>query len=369
MSITMEEYYARSVARMITMAGDDLNEQEAFFKSMRKYVSLPEIIAADEEYKRMVGDKKFPLVYNYYNWIKHLMPVNEKIMNKLEELYPNRIINVNEIKKIFVDTMSSDYPFLHAKAVQFFYEESKQQILMTYNWNVFKQIYQFDDNCFEYLINDTKCDKIPVEILAKNLPFKSFAINNSFEIGEFKVTQILVSKLLDADNKEVLVIFVLNEAPDYDYAFVDIPLENGDKTIEEIIDYEFAPNIREVMKKIISLLLYLCASNKEVRFIEKKNGYEKNKEKYRKKVGIKHEEVGYVLGNTIKQYKTKYINNDYSKSKEPGSSKRPHLRAGHFHHYWTGNGRKNLTVKFVDSVFVNGSAEKVVLHKVKKDGK
>ena len=144
-------------------------------------------------------------------------------------------------------------------------------------------------------------------------------------------------------------MYILNEAPDYDYAYVYIPLEEGDKTIEDIVEYDFAPNIREVMKKIVSLLLYLCASNKEVRYIEKKNGYEKNKEKYRKRVGIKYEEVGYILGNTIKQYKTKYITNDYAKSKEPGSSKRPHLRAGHFHHYWTGVGRTNLTVKFVDS--------------------
>jgi len=368
MSISMEEYYARSTAKMFNIIeNEDEKTQHDFFVSMRQLVNLPEIIESDQKYRRLDEDKKYPLIYNYYNWIKRLFPINSKVMDKMTELFPEQMVNTNDFKKIYYETMEKEYPFLHHKCIDFFYGESKQQVLMTHNWNVYKQVYQFDENCFEYLLNNTTYGKIPVDVLSKNLPFKAFAINNSFEIGEFKVTQIVINKILDDFDKEILGVYILNEAPDYDYAFVNIPLEEGNKTIEDIIDYEFAPNIKEVMRKIVSLLLYLCTSNKEVRYIEKKNGYEKNKEKYRKRVGIKCEEVGYILGNTIRQYKTKYITNDYAKAKEPSSSKRPHLRAGHFHHYWTGNGRTNLTVKFVDSVFVHGSPEKVVLHKVKKE--
>ena len=184
MSVTLEEYYARTAAKMFNMVdGDD--DAEEFFKSMKKFVNLPEIAEAEEKYRRITEDKKYPLVYNYREWIRNLLPINGKIMKTLEEMYPDQIINANEFKKVYYETMKNNYPFLHPKCIDYFYSESKQQVLFSYNWGVYKQVYQFDENCFDYLLNNTTYDKIPVEILAKNLPFKLFAINNSFEIGEF----------------------------------------------------------------------------------------------------------------------------------------------------------------------------------------
>ena len=74
---------------------------------------------------------------------------------------------------------------------------------------------------------------------------------------------------------------------------------------------------------------------------------------------------GTVIRKGKKQAKTRYI------QAEPTGRRRTmksHVRSAHWHHYWTGKGRTNLTVKWIPPVFVSGHGDElpVTIHPVKK---
>ena len=51
-------------------------------------------------------------------------------------------------------------------------------------------------------------------------------------------------------------------------------------------------------------------------------------------------------------------------NKKRRRSPRPYLRRAHWSHYWTGRGRVNYEVRWIQPVFVGGKAKDVVIHKV-----
>ena len=373
MIIKPEEYRERIVNQIgDLMDGEDEDKEiHEARKAMARLMSEPDIIRGSNEFKYLKEDKKYPLAYNYSEWIKNIFPQIRSAFAMLRDLYGNKILGLKELYAAFYTATKEKYAYVDDLSVKLLWQNAKNTMEFSYNFDITKQIYNFDKECFEFLMQDTDVKKIPYKILNDNLPVEAFAIDNEFSAGKLNITQTFVLKNFDHEGKKQLGVLFLTEKPDYDYVYVHFPLEdvdnkNYDTDLMEKIEKEIqnvGKDTVEALYKIIPCIVYLCAQNKELRPLKERNGLEKNREKYRAKKGIKTNDVGYYMGSQIKKNKVRYASGGFTGT---GSSKRPHIRSGHFHHYWTGEGRTELTVKFVESTFVNGSVDKVVVHKVKK---
>ena len=84
---------------------------------------------------------------------------------------------------------------------------------------------------------------------------------------------------------------------------------------------------------------------------------------------IRKWEVGVRIGNAIRKSKKATEEKDEQENveKAPYMRKplRPHVRAAHWHHYWTGKGRTALEIRWIEPVFVGTDNDlPAVIHKV-----
>ena len=325
----------------------------------------------------IITNKKYPFMFNYVEYSKAKTLYLNPIYEKLQAKYGNSVVTTFEFfdtaLKYFVEDLKVD-SVVASKILEM---DCLQQTI-TYNWNIYKQCYKFNEDTLNFLLNETTYEEIPIKVLKDNLPFDCFAIDNQFELEDVKIKSVIVQRTLAVKDKdsyrldECLNLFFILDTKDFDYFYGCIPLiDDSDYTIDETVEgmHDYELTIKRCIKKVVSLIIYLCSDNKEIRYIEHKNSYEKNHSKYQKKKGITTYDVGYDLGNTIKQTKVVYVN-PYQTHKEKGvgSPKRPHARCGHFHHFWVGSIKENnrkLIVKFVAPTFVNGGNQKAIVHNVK----
>ena len=373
MIVKTEDYLKRTADELDDLLYRNHGNRLETIANLKRYVNEPENVISNDEHRLMRVDKKYPLAYNYLRWNGEVYPINPIVTEKAREKYGNNPVGLQELWDIYYEEFKKKYPYMDDTSIQLLWQQSKVQLLFVYNFGITKQIYDFDDDCLEFLMKNTDVKKIPYQILANNLPMNSFAINNKFECGNLKISQTIIAKVPDMNgNYELGILFIGNE-PEYDYVNMFLPLKVDDaKGYEQGIEdrirneiHEYTEEVVEAIYKIVPCIVYLCAQNKELRPLRERNGLERNREKHRVNVGLKCEDVGFRLGSVIKQNKIRYASSN-SGFTGTGSSKRPHIRSGHFHHYWTGEGRTELTVKFVESTFVHGNVDKAVVHKVKK---
>lgn len=123
----------------------------------------------------------------------------------------------------------------------------------------------------------------------------------------------------------------------------------------ECIDGEVVVTVNEKLKDFrdrefnllnaqISMVLYICS---QINDIKEKNQF-KRSEKHKKHVHTHHElpaqnirewDVGIRMGQAIRQYRQA---EPTGKERTTIGSKRPHIRRGHWHTYWTGSKKPEL---------------------------
>lgn len=124
----------------------------------------------------------------------------------------------------------------------------------------------------------------------------------------------------------------------------------------------------------VSAAYYLASKNaeiKEVKIPKEKRPILASKPGMKpKKVNVKTYNVGFVIGKSFeKQLSTTAA--EYEKHKSAagtGRSVRPHVRRAHWHHYWVGEGRTRLEVRWIEPTFVlpegKGEVEIATVRKV-----
>ena len=310
-------------------------------------------------------DKKYPFSYNYSISALHELKDCDKICEELEKTYGHNVIIPSQFKSVI-------YPYIIKTAnikeefLEYMFEQNISKWTIIYNWLIWKQVYKFDENFLNLLINDEGYETIPSSIL-KNLPYDSFSIENTIQIGDIKIKNILITKTQNELKEDIIILYYVLDTKDNDYFFEAFPLSDDNTILSSFMKHThpFEKEFIEVVKHTFPLLVYLCSNNKEVRYIEAKNGIEKNRSKYTKKKNISVYDVGYEIGATIKSTKTVYINNKPRTEKGSSSPKKPHTRSGHFHHFWVGKGKSTLIVKYIPPIFVKGGNLKPMIHKVK----
>ena len=128
---------------------------------------------------------------------------------------------------------------------------------------------------------------------------------------------------------------------------------------------EMARKMGASLQGVISMVLYLCQKNLDLRPLNKaaqEAGHPKNPPPQKTKRGpryfaaeAKHWECGFRIGPALEEAKRSVS----CAGDETQATRRAHLRRAHWHTYWTGKGRLKPEVKWLHPILV-GTADDTV---------
>lgn len=336
-------------------------------------------------------------------------PTPLRLTNNIASKYPNCWKYIEEMRQLDVVYDNSCYiPIsacnslcaisLYGKSDHFTTESALDASLMAAvaGWRQHKQIYRFDKDMEETLLEQNdKSLTIPVEIL-KSLPYTSLYIKtNTLGYHEKKLDGFFVYFDNDDINTDVELRFLgISEESDtlrFPVAIHLIPngsIEDGIKRMiqvsienskkagaisnfekkafnESIESGGLKACLEEFSSRAMQLVLYICAQNKEVEEDPKQRQITKKpkkpefiKDKYREiQMWNCGEKTGAIIRkmHTTAAYRTTHSE---AKTSVTGTPKRPHSRRGHWHHFWTGsekNQSRKLILKWVSPTFIHGN--------------
>lgn len=271
------------------------------------------------------------------------------------------------MKKMYEDTRGLSDDDFSTNMYYFYYLQ---------NWEIYSQVYRFDKSLFDTLTTNTEDINISVDIF-NSLPYDTFFVEN--EIDD-KYNHYIGFYVVREKNKCVSLCFVREDLIWFD---TDIKLDRGNLPISHLTDnYEklinnknpnFVSDTQNLVKKILPVLLYLCADNSEIEKIKVQRAKKKKKGKSTaaSKTLYTSNRVGYKIGAEIRQNKKRYVYENVSENKGKGTKKAAHFRKAHYHSFWVGkhnSDERRLIVKFLPPIYVNNNGDEEgisTVHKVK----
>lgn len=242
-------------------------------------------------------------------------------------------------------------------------------------WRIYKQIYEFDPDMEKLLLSQGNDDLvIPIEVLS-NIPYPSIYIRTKTRDYD----GFFVHFESDVNNGDLELRFLL---VDLDCSVFPISLHLvKNKTISEGLDltmeairkndedhfFKDGNKLRKIydeeVPELIQLVLYICAQNSEIeedpvqkKITQKPKSVKSVKDKYRE---IQKWDCGKTTGEIIRKIGNKKT---YPQSNSmnicSGTSKRPHSRKAHWHHFWTGKigtDERKLILKWMPPMFIHGT--------------
>lgn len=250
--------------------------------------------------------------------------------------------------------------------------------VMSNHWRQTKLIYEFDKTLVEEL--NAQTDLAVASEMLKRLPFECAYIMtpNLFSYNDEPVDGFMCLKRHDV----LQILFVAWNKKDgtTNEGLLDIhldakTLEESDKLSQEAsirrgLISEHAPSTH-TGNGIIQLLLYLCAANADIKE-RRPTASVKKTSKTTDKRPVRRWDVGVRVGATIKRNrsyaaKTQHKGGDHKQHARP----RPHLRRGHWSHFWTGkrdSADRERILKWIEPVYINADSPDdlpTTIHKVK----
>ena len=246
-------------------------------------------------------------------------------------------------------------------------------------WRRYKQIYSFDADFVNVLVDSATDELIPCEAL-KAVPYPSFyvEINGESNIGKgiigFFVSFDIVGQdlMLDLmaicdDHTITSTPIIINDKMTIQDSFKEIKrLCQG--TDAERVSNKNIKILSDFATKAIQLVLYICAVNADIIENESQKTYKRKPSNYKLEKDIAREcakwDVGYRIGNVIRMQHSNdsdYAEREYTQNHKH-TPKRPHVRRGHFHHFWKGSslkGTKELILKWIPPQFINANLDEL----------
>ena len=224
-----------------------------------------------------------------------------------------------------------------------------------FTWRQTRGIYRFDETVYQSVAR-TQINKIPTEILYR-LPEWCVFIENPGDItlrgervsGFFALitddntSQRLYLTAIRDDNRWLQSVGLdlsfktiheaLDEALDLPRGIRPGPIEDGERG-----------DFRKFVEKALSLLLYLCSLKPDIRHVSgddarmPRNPRPGDIPKDRADTKDWHVwKTGFRVGRVIRDEEEKQAREHH------GGTKRPHVRVGHYHHYWIGPNHEEWT--------------------------
>lgn len=268
-----------------------------------------------------------------------------------------------------------------------------QAIFAMAPWRLSKEVYVIDEDLKDLLFEQNGELDVPDEILLQ-IPYPCFYVElpNTYYRAD-KIHGFFVTLEYDVTNgdKELKPVFLTDDGDIFSYS-----IHIGAKTIEESVDMldkqalentngdkelkclalramQDSAETKIFLKQILQVILYILAQNAEITpsseqsFITKRG--KTVKDKYSE---IRKWDVGIRVGAAIRQQKAK----EQSKKKEykefEHQSPRPHMRRGHWHHFWTGPKtqpeERKLILKWLSPMAIAANPEDmpITFHEVKQ---
>lgn len=244
-------------------------------------------------------------------------------------------------------------------------------------WRIYKQIYNFPVEMETLLFEQADDIAIPADVL-RNLPYPCiyvethtladingffFHFESDVKTGRLEMRFLLLTENLDCIPYIVHMILggTLKDG-------LNDSLKETNTNLNKIGCKSLSHNINdyEIVYKLIQLVLYICAQNKEIeedvitrKTYRKPKTENSIKDKFRE---VQKWNLGTEIAQTIRKMSQRpstgfsYRSNEFAGT---GSPKSPHVRRGHWHHFWTGkkDGERKRILKWVPPTFVN--ADKV----------
>jgi hypothetical protein len=224
-----------------------------------------------------------------------------------------------------------------------------------FTWRQTRGIYRFDETVYQSVAR-TQINKIPTEILYR-LPEWCVFIETPRDITlEGKRVSGFFALLTDDDNSHRLYLTTVRDENRW---FHSIGLDLSFKTIDEALDEALdlprvirhesiedgqRDDFRKFVEKALSLLLYLCSLRPDIRHV---SGDEARKPRNPRPGDIPKDradtkdwhvwKTGFRVGRVIRDEEEKQAREHH------GGTKRPHVRVGHYHHYWIGPNHEEWT--------------------------
>lgn len=249
--------------------------------------------------------------------------------------------------------------------------------VMSNHWRQTKLIYEFDKTLVEEL--NAQTDLAVASEMLKRLPFECAYIMtpNLFSYNDEPVDGFMCLKRHDV----LQILFVAWNKKDgtTNEGLLDIHLDA--KTLEESDKLSQEASVRRGLisghtpsthtgNGIIQLLLYLCAANADVQERRPTTAPAKKTPKTTDKRPVRHWDVGIRVGATIKRNRSCAAQTQRADHKQHARP-RPHLRRGHWSHFWTGkrdSADRERILKWIEPVYINADSPDdlpTTIHKVK----
>lgn len=240
-----------------------------------------------------------------------------------------------------------------------------------------KAIYDFDKMLFETLSDQT--DLSVASDTLKRLPFRCAYICMPVKLAGPQDTPM---DGFFALKKEDVIKCLFVSTDTMAFGQLDIHLsaktfeENEKLSIEEARHYgaEFVrtPNsaTTRASKLVVQLLLYLCAANADMQERRPTTSVKKTS-KTTDKRPVRHWDVGIRVGATIKRNRSSYAAQTQRADHKQHARPRPHLRRGHWSHFWTGkrdSADRERVLKWIEPIYINANSPDdlpTTIHKVK----
>lgn len=266
--------------------------------------------------------------------------------------------------------------------------EESMPLYCCYQWRKHRVIYHIDTALAEELLEQTKrisdTESLPCELLW-NLPYECIAVEmpplhlivrdketDKESVMDFTGRFYLYYEPEAEYSNWINGLCGLWELPDGDLVNYYVPLHEG-WTIKEVVDalakdFEKAGmhDLDEIAVRAqlmpslvaIQVVLYLQSQNADIekqpttKSPKKKKSTRKTKTVSRGQTPPEIVRVGYRVGKTLRAYrKSAHV------STGTGSTKRPHSRRGHWHHFWTGSKSdpesRKLVIKWVAPMMIH----------------
>lgn len=247
------------------------------------------------------------------------------------------------------------------------------------NFSKYKQIYLLSEPLRKRLAQTKGLDTISMEILNK-LPYDFFYIeldmNNDIVIKNQKLQGFIVSKETFnndnvAHNNLVLILKLENT-----YIPLKIKMhETVEQSIKSLwssedMSTEEKEKSSKIFHDLLQVVVYMCSIKPDIK--KSRRGTQlksKSKNKSKKEKPIIYNEIGFTIGTTLGATKYVYENNTpIDTISKTNTKKAPHIRKPHWHTYKTGKGRSEISVKWLDAMFINATDENdinITIHKMK----
>ncbi len=260
-------------------------------------------------------------------------------------------------------------------------------------WRLSKEVYIIDADLKELLFENPTDIEIPCEILLQ-LPYFSFYV----EVPDLRFDEdiqhgffVALENDVNTGAKELRFLFVKEDGTCFGYpihidnstifdsikktqeqSIKNLQERNGPETIQQLIqNQEGQRKIALFMGQCLQIVLYILAQNADIIPDPEQTTITKRgktiKDKYSE---IRKWDVGYRIGNELRKQKT--IPTDYQGGTH--NSPRPHIRRGHWHHFWTGPrndiSQRKLILKWLSPMAIAVGDDEdtpVVFHEVKEE--